>query len=44
MATKKMVTEVAADDEFAPKVVVIGPEDEWPIGLPDGTLVVRTET
>jgi hypothetical protein len=25
-------------------VVIIGPTDEWPTGLPDGTLVVRTET
>jgi hypothetical protein len=25
-------------------IVVIGPEDEWPTGLPDGTVVVRTET
>lgn len=23
--------------------VVIGPTDEWPTGLPDGTIVVRTE-
>lgn len=25
-------------------IVIIGPEDTWPTGLPDGTLVVRTET
>lgn len=25
-------------------IVVIGPSDAWPTGLPDGTVVVRTET
>lgn len=25
-------------------IVVIGPEDDWPTGLPEGTLVVRTAT
>lgn len=25
-------------------IVIIGPEDSWPTGLPDGTLVVRTAT
>jgi hypothetical protein len=25
-------------------IVIIGPEDDWPTGLPEGTLVVRSET
>jgi hypothetical protein len=25
-------------------IVIIGPEDDWPTGLPEGTLVLRTET
>lgn len=29
---------------WASPIVVIGPADPWPTGLPQGTLVVRTET
>lgn len=42
MATKKMLTESLAEILYS-KIVIIGPEDEWPTGLPDGTLVIRTE-
>jgi hypothetical protein len=37
----------ASEDDYATvwqsPVVVIGPTDPWPTGLPEGTLVVRTE-
>ena len=29
---------------WANPIVIIGPSDPWPTGLPQGTLVVRTET
>lgn len=29
---------------WANTIVIIGPSDAWPTGLPDGTLVVRTAT
>lgn len=32
------------DTSWRTLIVIIGPEDDWPTGLPDGTLVVRTET
>lgn len=43
MATKKMLTEEKANATFAVKIVVIGPTDEWPTELPDGTLIIRTD-
>jgi hypothetical protein len=32
------------DTAWITPIVIIGPEDDWPTGLPNGTLVVRTET
>lgn len=32
------------DTTWRTLIVIIGPEDAWPTGLPAGTLVVRTET
>jgi hypothetical protein len=44
--TGQVLTKVSDLDysvEWRSPVVIIGPEDPWPTGLPEGTLVVRTE-
>lgn len=44
--TGQYLTKMSDDDydtAWQTPVVVIGPADPWPTGLPEGTLVVRTE-
>jgi hypothetical protein len=38
------LTDMTGNYAWFSLIVVIGPEDEWPTGLPEGTVVVRTET
>lgn len=46
--TAGQVLAKASDADYAtvwrPLIVIIGPSDAWPTGLPDGTLVIRTGT
>ena len=43
----QMLTKASTTDghtQWSSPIVIIGPSDSWPTGLPAGTLVVRTET
>lgn len=45
--TGQMLVKASSTDghaTWASPIVIIGPTDPWPTGLPTGTLVVRTET
>lgn len=41
--TKDSSTNFDTSWQTPQQFVVIGPEDEWPTGLPDGTIVIRSE-
>lgn len=45
--TGQMLAKASGTDRhtaWVSPIVIIGPEDAWPTGLPEGTLVVRTAT